>query len=145
MSMVSLLQLLKSHWLWFVGAVVNCVQCHPFDCAIATSGIDSTIKVCESVYYERRCTIVNVLQMHPDSGLKSFLGDLSYFIQYMKHKFSKSMGKSSKMFLLSLLLQMWTPCAEDPAIAPGRVENPEYADALRVMVENQHQMRRQGL
>ncbi|KAK8971352.1 hypothetical protein KSP40_PGU010050 [Platanthera guangdongensis] len=27
------------------GAVVNCVQCHPFDCAIATSGIDSTIKM----------------------------------------------------------------------------------------------------
>ncbi|EHA8588801.1 putative WD and tetratricopeptide repeats protein 1 [Cocos nucifera] len=26
-------------------AVVNCVQCHPFDCAIATSGIDDTIKV----------------------------------------------------------------------------------------------------
>lgn len=26
-------------------AVVNCVQCHPFDCAIATSGIDSTIKM----------------------------------------------------------------------------------------------------
>ncbi|KAK1405567.1 WD and tetratricopeptide repeats protein 1 [Heracleum sosnowskyi] len=26
-------------------AVVNCVQCHPFDCAIATSGIDNTIKI----------------------------------------------------------------------------------------------------
>ncbi|KAL5982354.1 hypothetical protein ACLOJK_016425 [Asimina triloba] len=26
-------------------AVVNCVQCHPFDCTIATSGIDSTIKI----------------------------------------------------------------------------------------------------
>ncbi|KAJ6823959.1 DDB1- and CUL4-associated factor 6 [Iris pallida] len=26
-------------------AVVNCVQCHPFDCAVATSGIDSTIKM----------------------------------------------------------------------------------------------------
>ncbi|GAV66810.1 WD40 domain-containing protein [Cephalotus follicularis] len=25
--------------------VVNCVQCHPFDCVIATSGIDSTIKL----------------------------------------------------------------------------------------------------
>ncbi|KAI5054823.1 hypothetical protein GOP47_0029968 [Adiantum capillus-veneris] len=25
--------------------VVNCVQCHPFDCAIATSGIDNTIKM----------------------------------------------------------------------------------------------------
>lgn len=25
--------------------VVNCVQCHPFDCVIATSGIDDTIKV----------------------------------------------------------------------------------------------------
>nr|XP_029121469.1 WD and tetratricopeptide repeats protein 1 isoform X3 [Elaeis guineensis] len=25
--------------------VVNCVQCHPFDCAIATSGIDDTIKM----------------------------------------------------------------------------------------------------
>lgn len=25
--------------------VVNCVQCHPFDCAVATSGIDNTIKV----------------------------------------------------------------------------------------------------
>lgn len=28
-----------------VFAVVNCVQSHPFDCAIATSGIDNTIKV----------------------------------------------------------------------------------------------------
>ncbi|XP_017645924.1 protein ALTERED SEED GERMINATION 2-like [Gossypium arboreum] len=27
------------------GAVVNCVQCHPFDCFVATSGIDSTIKL----------------------------------------------------------------------------------------------------
>ncbi|KAA8528339.1 hypothetical protein F0562_035694 [Nyssa sinensis] len=27
------------------GAVVNCVQCHPFDCVVATSGIDSTIKI----------------------------------------------------------------------------------------------------
>ncbi|EOY15397.1 WD and tetratricopeptide repeat protein, putative isoform 4 [Theobroma cacao] len=26
-------------------AVVNCVQCHPFDCFVVTSGIDSTIKV----------------------------------------------------------------------------------------------------
>lgn len=26
-------------------AVVNCVQCHPFDCVVATSGIDSTIKI----------------------------------------------------------------------------------------------------
>ncbi|KAL2649169.1 hypothetical protein R1flu_017297 [Riccia fluitans] len=26
-------------------AVVNCVQCHPFDCAVATSGIDNTIKM----------------------------------------------------------------------------------------------------
>lgn len=25
--------------------VVNCVQCHPFDCAIATSGIDNTVKM----------------------------------------------------------------------------------------------------
>ncbi|KAG6541712.1 hypothetical protein Mapa_016977 [Marchantia paleacea] len=25
--------------------VVNCVQCHPFDCAVATSGIDNTIKM----------------------------------------------------------------------------------------------------
>lgn len=25
--------------------VVNCVQCHPFDFVVATSGIDSTIKV----------------------------------------------------------------------------------------------------
>ncbi|XP_039010267.1 WD and tetratricopeptide repeats protein 1-like isoform X3 [Hibiscus syriacus] len=27
------------------GAVVNCVQCHPFDCFVATSGIDNTIKL----------------------------------------------------------------------------------------------------
>ncbi|KAK8528231.1 hypothetical protein V6N13_056922 [Hibiscus sabdariffa] len=27
------------------GAVVNCIQCHPFDCFVATSGIDSTIKL----------------------------------------------------------------------------------------------------
>ncbi|CAA6659519.1 unnamed protein product [Spirodela intermedia] len=26
-------------------AVVNCVQCHPFDCTVATSGIDNTIKL----------------------------------------------------------------------------------------------------
>ncbi|XP_042421566.1 protein ALTERED SEED GERMINATION 2-like isoform X1 [Zingiber officinale] len=26
-------------------SVVNCIQCHPFDCAIATSGIDYTIKM----------------------------------------------------------------------------------------------------
>jgi len=26
-------------------SVVNCVQSHPFDCAIATSGIDNTIKL----------------------------------------------------------------------------------------------------
>ncbi|KAJ4796571.1 hypothetical protein LUZ62_047817 [Rhynchospora pubera] len=26
-------------------AVVNCIQAHPFDCAIATSGIDNTIKI----------------------------------------------------------------------------------------------------
>ncbi|XP_012067963.1 WD and tetratricopeptide repeats protein 1 isoform X2 [Jatropha curcas] len=26
-------------------AVVNCVQCHPFDCVVATSGIDNTIKI----------------------------------------------------------------------------------------------------
>lgn len=25
--------------------VVNCVQCHPFDCVVATSGIDNTIKI----------------------------------------------------------------------------------------------------
>lgn len=25
--------------------VVNCVQCHPFDCTVATSGIDNTIKI----------------------------------------------------------------------------------------------------
>lgn len=24
---------------------MNCVQCHPFDCTVATSGIDNTIKV----------------------------------------------------------------------------------------------------
>ncbi|XP_062216646.1 protein ALTERED SEED GERMINATION 2-like isoform X2 [Phragmites australis] len=27
------------------GAVVNCIQSHPFDCAVATSGIDTTIKL----------------------------------------------------------------------------------------------------
>ncbi|KAK4359123.1 hypothetical protein RND71_021352 [Anisodus tanguticus] len=26
-------------------AVVNCVRCHPYDCVVATSGIDSTIKI----------------------------------------------------------------------------------------------------
>ncbi|GMI90994.1 ALTERED SEED GERMINATION 2 [Hibiscus trionum] len=26
-------------------AVVNCIQCHPFDCFVATSGIDNTIKL----------------------------------------------------------------------------------------------------
>ncbi|KAL3514246.1 hypothetical protein ACH5RR_026963 [Cinchona calisaya] len=25
--------------------VVNCIQCHPFDCVVATSGIDNTIKI----------------------------------------------------------------------------------------------------
>ncbi|CAM6082961.1 unnamed protein product [Calypogeia fissa] len=64
--------------------VVNCVQCHPFDCAIATSGIDYTIK-------------------------------------------------------------MWTPCAGDPSMVAGGVQGPEAGDLFRVMVENQHHMRRQGL
>ncbi|KAG8097136.1 hypothetical protein GUJ93_ZPchr0013g35771 [Zizania palustris] len=27
------------------GAVVNCIQSHPYDCAVATSGIDNTIKL----------------------------------------------------------------------------------------------------
>ncbi|XP_039065511.1 WD and tetratricopeptide repeats protein 1-like [Hibiscus syriacus] len=27
------------------GSVVNCVQCHPFDCSVVTSGIDNTIKL----------------------------------------------------------------------------------------------------
>ncbi|KAM7514516.1 hypothetical protein LguiA_004099 [Lonicera macranthoides] len=26
-------------------SVVNCIQCHPFDCVVATSGIDNTIKI----------------------------------------------------------------------------------------------------
>nr|GLL48120.1 WD and tetratricopeptide repeats protein 1-like isoform X1 [Ipomoea trifida] len=26
-------------------AVVNCIQCHPYDCVVATSGIDNTIKI----------------------------------------------------------------------------------------------------
>lgn len=29
----------------FSCTVVNCIQCHPLDCVVATSGIDSTIKV----------------------------------------------------------------------------------------------------
>lgn len=33
------------HLICCIFLVVNCVQCHPFDCTIATSGIDSTIKV----------------------------------------------------------------------------------------------------
>ena len=32
-------------YLFLSSAVVNCVQCHPFDCFVATSGIDNTIKV----------------------------------------------------------------------------------------------------
>lgn len=35
----------KNHLICCIFLVVNCVQCHPFDCTIATSGIDSTIKV----------------------------------------------------------------------------------------------------
>uniref|UniRef100_A0A6N2LM02 Anaphase-promoting complex subunit 4 WD40 domain-containing protein n=1 Tax=Salix viminalis TaxID=40686 RepID=A0A6N2LM02_SALVM len=30
-------------------AVVNCIQCHPFDCVVATSGIDKTIKCFSSI------------------------------------------------------------------------------------------------
>lgn len=30
--------------------VVNCIQCHPYDCVIATSGIDNTIKVGSIIY-----------------------------------------------------------------------------------------------
>ncbi|VFQ79016.1 unnamed protein product [Cuscuta campestris] len=26
-------------------SVVNCIQCHPYDCAVATSGIENTIKI----------------------------------------------------------------------------------------------------
>lgn len=37
--------ILKSSYFVGIFAVVNCVQSHPFDCAIATSGIDNTIKV----------------------------------------------------------------------------------------------------
>lgn len=33
--------------------VVNCVQCHPFDCAVATSGIDNTIKMWTPCAQER--------------------------------------------------------------------------------------------
>jgi hypothetical protein len=42
------LDLLVSSLLYLIYSsftVVNCVQCHPFDCVVATSGIDSTIKV----------------------------------------------------------------------------------------------------
>jgi len=31
--------------LFLCPTVVNCVQCHPFDFVVATSGIDNTIKV----------------------------------------------------------------------------------------------------
>ncbi|KAJ7516416.1 hypothetical protein O6H91_22G057700 [Diphasiastrum complanatum] len=61
-------------------SVVNCVQGHPFDCSVATSGIDSSIK-------------------------------------------------------------LWTPCADGPSVTGG-VAGPESGDLLRIMVENQHQMRR---
>lgn len=35
------------YFVWYLSPyiVVNCVQCHPFDCVVATSGIDNTIKV----------------------------------------------------------------------------------------------------
>jgi hypothetical protein len=36
-------KLALSHLL--LSLVVNCIQSHPFDCAVATSGIDNTIKV----------------------------------------------------------------------------------------------------
>lgn len=37
--------LLSKMFSYLVSTVVNCVQCHPFDCVVATSGIDNTIKV----------------------------------------------------------------------------------------------------
>lgn len=30
--------------------VVNCIQAHPYDCAVATSGIDNTIKVYDLIF-----------------------------------------------------------------------------------------------
>lgn len=36
---------MSNHIRFLCCAVVNCVQSHPFDCAVATSGIDNTIKV----------------------------------------------------------------------------------------------------
>ncbi|KAF6160671.1 hypothetical protein GIB67_019611 [Kingdonia uniflora] len=38
-------EMLYSSNLFCFAVVVNCVQCHPSDCTIATSGIDSTIKI----------------------------------------------------------------------------------------------------
>ncbi|XP_008782185.2 WD and tetratricopeptide repeats protein 1-like [Phoenix dactylifera] len=59
--------------------VVNCVQCHPFDCAIATSGIDDTIK-------------------------------------------------------------MWTPHAEVPSMVAGGTAEPETADVLSAIENNQRKL-----
>ena len=33
----------------FLFLVVNCIQCHPFDSVVATSGIDNTIKVSKRI------------------------------------------------------------------------------------------------
>ena len=40
-----LLVLWFSEVICFCPTVVNCIQCHPFDSVVATSGIDNTIKV----------------------------------------------------------------------------------------------------
>lgn len=40
-----------SHASYF-SSVVNCIQSHPYDCAVATSGIDNTIKVTNLIFLE---------------------------------------------------------------------------------------------
>lgn len=101
-------------------AVVNCVQSHPFDCAIATSGIDNTIKV----------TFMDIV-----------------LISLMLFECSDPCLKSLEILpfhnsLYSLFCQFWTPCARVPSMVAGGESGPDTADSLQVMADNQSSMRR---
>jgi hypothetical protein len=44
--------------------------------------------------------------------------------------------------LLLSILQIWTPCAQEPSLVSGGVSGPEISDYLQIMSENQQRMRR---
>ena len=44
--------------------------------------------------------------------------------------------------MLFSIIQMWTPCAQEPSLVSGGVSGPEISDYLQIMGENQKKMRR---